>query len=91
MRIDTTGNQAYRKDLFKRTERQLNASTKTEGIERACTHTTTDIRQKEEALDYLSERLSPAELQEIAEILSTDTVPLSVEIETSVGPEDTDA
>lgn len=88
MRINTDGNQEYRKDLFERTERRLDASTKTEAIERACIHTTSDIENKRAALDYLSERLSPEELNEVAELLSTDTVPLSVEIETTVGPED---
>jgi hypothetical protein len=87
VRINTDGNQKYRQDLFERTQKRLCVSTKSEALEQACIHTTNDIENKQAALDYLSERLSPAELQDVAEILSTGTVPLSVSVETNVGPD----
>ena len=86
MRINTSGSQEYRSDLFERTADALDESTKTGGVEHACVHTNRDIENKREAMNYLAGRLSARELQEVAEILSTDQVSVAVEIEQHVGP-----
>ena len=87
MRINTSGKQAYRSDLFERTADTLKESIKTGGIEAACIHARNDIKNKQEAMDFLTARLSAGELQEVAEILSTEQVPVAVKIEQHVGPE----
>lgn len=86
MRINTSGKKAYRDDLYERTADVLDENTKTGAIDAACIHARQDIDAKAEAIDYLSERLSPEELQEVAEILSTDEVSVSVSVKTGVTP-----
>jgi len=89
MRINTSGKKAYRDDLYERTADVLDENTKTGAIDAACVHTKQDIEAKREALNYLSEKLAPEHLKEIAEILSTDEISLSASIkaEISVGGE----
>jgi len=84
MRINTSGKKAWRTDLYERTADVLGESTKTGAIDSACIHTKQDIEAKQEALDYLTERLSPAELEAVAERLSTDEITVSVEFESVV-------
>jgi len=84
MRINTSGKKAYRDDLYERAADVLDENTKTGGIDAACIHAQQDIEAKSEVLEYLSERLSPAELEEVADLLSTDEVELSVHVETTV-------
>ena len=48
MRLNTSGKQAYRSDLFERTADRLERSTKTGGIEAACIHARNDIENKQE-------------------------------------------
>jgi len=86
MRINTSGKKAYRDDLYERTAGALDENTKTGGIDAACIHATQDIEAKAEAIGYLSDRLSPGELEEVSEILSTDEVDVSVSVETAVTP-----
>jgi hypothetical protein len=84
MRINTSGKKAYRDDLYERTADVLNENTKTGAIDAACIHAKQDIDAKTEAIDYLSERLPPRDLQEVAEILSTDEVNVSISVETDI-------
>jgi len=86
MRINTSGKKAFRNDLYERTAETLDENTKTGAIDAACIHANQDIKAKAEAIDYLSNRMSPKELQEIAGILSTDEVEITVNIETEVVP-----
>lgn len=86
MRINTSGKKAFRNDLYERTADTLDEKTKTGAIDAACIHANQDIKAKAEAIDYLSNRMSPKELQEIAGILSTDEVEITVNIETEVVP-----
>lgn len=85
MRINTDGKKAYRNDLYERTADTLNENTKIGAIDAACIHMNQDLDAKREALEYLSGQLPPAQLEEVAEILSTDTVQLSVDFETAIG------
>jgi hypothetical protein len=88
MRINTSGNKAYRSDLFDRTADTLDEATKTGAIESACVHTNTDARQKAEVMQYLRDRLSAGELVEVAEMLSTPAVPLDADVSLAVGSAD---
>ena len=84
MRINTSGKKAYRDDLYERTADVLDENTKTGAIDAACIHTKQDIDAKAKAINYLSERLPPRDLQEVAEILSTDEVNVSISVETDI-------
>jgi hypothetical protein len=86
MRINTSGKKAFRNDLYERTADTLDEKTKTGAIDAACIHANQDIEAKAEAVDYLSERLSSGELEEVAQILSTDQIKVSVTVEAGVGP-----
>ena len=86
MRIDTSGKKAYRDNLYERTADALDENTKTGGIDAACIHANQDIDAKTEVIDFLSKRLSPGELREVAAILSTDEVAISISVETGVTP-----
>lgn len=88
MRINTDGNQAYREDLYERVAEKLGESTKTGGIDAACIHAEQDLQNKQDVMDYLEDELPPAQLAEVADILSTEQVPLSVDVEIEVGPQD---
>ena len=87
MRINTDGNQAYREDLYERVADQLGESTKTGAIDAACMHIKQDLRNKEEAMELLAEELPPEQLTEVAEILSTNQITLTVDLETSLKTE----
>lgn len=84
MRINTDGKKAWRSDLYERTADVLGESTKTGAIDSACIHAKQDVEAKGEAMEYLAEQLPAAELEDVAELLSTDEVEVSVEVETGV-------
>ncbi|WP_436934099.1 DUF7692 domain-containing protein [Halovenus marina] len=84
MRINTDGNQSYREDLYERVADKLGESTKTGGIDAACIHAEQDLRNKQDAIEYLAGELSAEELAEVADILSTKQIPLSVETDIQV-------
>jgi len=81
MRINTDGKKAWRDDLYERTADVLDESTKTGAIDAACIHAKQDFDAKREAIEYLAGELPPEQLQEVAEILSTDEIDLSVAID----------
>jgi hypothetical protein len=83
MRINTSGKKEWHTDLYERT-RALDENTKTGAIDAACIHANQDIEGKQQAIEFLAGRLSPAELEQVAEILSTDQIEVSVTVETSV-------
>ena len=88
MRINTSGKKEWRGDLYERTAETLGESSKSGAIDSACIHARQDVEAKEEALNYLEDHLPPEKLKEVAEILSTDEIELSVEIDTNVNIED---
>lgn len=81
MRVKTSGNRAYRSDLFDCTADTIDEATKTGAIESACLHTNTDARQKAEVMQFLRDRLSAGGLVEVAEMLSTEHVSITVDVE----------
>jgi hypothetical protein len=84
MRINTDGSKAYRDSLYENTAEMLGENTKTGGIDAACDHAKQDISAKEEAIDFLEERLTARELEEVADLLSTKYVEVSVSISSTV-------
>jgi hypothetical protein len=86
MRINTDGNQAYREDLYKRVAEKMGESTKTGGIDAACIHAEQDLKAKTDAMNFLADKLSAAELVEVAELLSTGQVDVSADLEMCVEP-----
>jgi hypothetical protein len=84
MRINTSGAKEWRTDLYERTADSLDESTKTGAIDSACIHANQDLDAKAEAIDYLAERLPPADLEAVAELLSTDEVEVVVETTATV-------
>ncbi|MFC7073258.1 hypothetical protein ACFQJ7_01410 [Halovenus rubra] len=86
MRINTDGKKAWRSDLYERTADVLDESTKAGAIDSACIHAKQDVEAKQEAIEYLAERLSAGELEEVTTKLSTDTIEISAEVKTDVEP-----
>lgn len=84
MRINTDGAKEYRSQLFERTADELNENTTTGGIEAACLHARNDIEGKQEAIDYLASELPPRKLERVANMLTTDQVPVEVDVSVSV-------
>lgn len=84
MRINTDGKKDWRSDLYERTADTLNEGTKAGAIDSACIHANQDLEAKQEAIEYLAGKLPPHELEEIANILSTDEMHLSVSVQTDV-------
>lgn len=78
MRINTSGKQSWRTDLYERTADSLGESTKTGAIDSACIHANQDLDAKREAIEFLAGQLPPKQLQEVAKILSTDEIEISV-------------
>ena len=85
MRINTDGNQAYREDLYERVADRIGESTKTGAIDAPCIHIEQDLRNKEKAMELLASELPPEQLAEVAEILSTEQVPVSSQVTVTVG------
>lgn len=84
MRINTDGKKAWRSDLYERTADTLDENTKTGAIDSACIHANQDLDAKREAIQYLARQLPPDELEQIAEILSTDEIEVTVDLDTIV-------
>jgi hypothetical protein len=85
MRIRTEGESEYRTDLYERTADTLGENTKSAGIDAACVHANQDVRAKAEAMEFLRVHLSAEQLETVAELLSTDPVPVSADVKTQVG------
>jgi hypothetical protein len=82
MRINTTDDYEYRLDLYDRAADVFQENTRTGGIDRACRHAKKDHRNKEEALDWMVQNLTLSQAKELASILSTREMQLSVDVDT---------
>lgn len=78
MRIRTDGDKAHRLDAIESAKDALDETTKTGAVLAACEHARLDRAAKERALDH------PDMTEELAEVLSTRSMPLQYEIETGV-------
>jgi len=80
IRTDPDAGNAHRYETIMGAVDALDASSKTKAILAACEHVEQDRRAKERALRRLADDLPPAEVAEIASILSTRHVPLAFEV-----------
>ena len=78
MRINTDGDYEWRLDLYDRTADRLGENTRTRTIDESCEFTLAMLNKLEEAIDH------PDMTEELAEVLSTDTVRLTYEVTTDV-------
>ena len=88
MRINTSGKKEWRTDLYERTADTLDENTKTGAIDSACIHANQDLNAKREALEFLASELPAEELNHVAEILSTEVVAVTTNLEANVKAED---
>ena len=84
MRINTDGQKEYRTDVYERAADVFDENTKVGGIDSACSHARQDAENKAEALEWMAEHLPPEQAAELAEILSTREMQLSLDVETNV-------
>lgn len=84
MRINTEGNKEWRSDLYERTADTLEQNTKTGAIDSACIHANQDPDAKREALQFLSGELPPQQLEQVAQISTTDEIELSAGTNTDI-------
>ena len=80
MRINTDGKKAWRRNLYERTVDVLGESTKAGAIDSACIHAKQDVEAKQEAIQFLGDRLPAGELEAVAELLSTDVVEVRADL-----------
>ena len=76
--IRSSGNYAWREDLYNRVGKQLGETTKAGTIDGACEFTEQMLPNPERAMDHLHMT------EELAEILSTNLVQLKYRVETDV-------
>ena len=81
MRIRTDGEFEYRKDAIESAKKALNETTNTAAVIGACEYARKMRRNLERAVDH------PDMTPELAELLSTNEVPVGYRIEASVGKE----
>lgn len=90
MRIDTTGRKEYRTDLYEWAGDVFGEATKAKAIDAACRHAHQDFENKQKAMQYIETHCSGEVARELAEILSTNPMPIHYEFSTSVGVEEGD-
>ena len=78
MRIETSGDYAWRTDLYDSAGDALNESTRSGAIDASCEFTRQMLPGLAEAIEH------PDMTEELAEVLSTPTVDLSYRIETDL-------
>jgi hypothetical protein len=86
VRTDPDDDLAYRYDAIQQARDALAAGNKTDAIVAACEHAHRDRANKQRALEYLAEHASGEVVQEVAHILSTPHLQLSVDVDVDVAP-----
>ena len=84
MRID--GSKEYRARALDDAKELFDESTRTGAVMAAVEHSRQDREAKEEALNFLADELPPEKLEEVADILSTRELELTVSVDTAVSP-----
>lgn len=80
VRTDTNAGYAHRFETISDARDILDETSNTKAILQACEHVRRDTHGKERTLAYLAERLPPAELATVADLLSTPALPLAVSV-----------
>jgi hypothetical protein len=86
VRTDPEDDLAYRYDAIQQARDALGRGNKTDAIVAACEHAHRDRTNKQRALAYLAENASGDVVQEVASILSTPQLTLSVSLDVDVAP-----
>jgi hypothetical protein len=80
VRTDPNDGNAHRFETIMTAKDVLDETSNTKAILGACRHVDSDVASKRLALDYLADRLSPTELAEVADLLATPHVPISLDV-----------
>ncbi len=83
VRTDPDAGYAKRYKTLDDAQEALGETSKTKAILAACRHVDADRRGKRRAMEYLAERLPPAELAEVCQRLSTADMQLGVSFDSS--------
>lgn len=88
IRTDPDEGYAHRFETIEGARNELDVTSKTKAVLGACDHVRQDRRAKESTLAYLSDKLTPQELAEVTDRLSTTEMPLGVELSYHADDED---
>ncbi len=83
VRTDPDAGYAKRYKTLDDAQEALGETSKTKAILAACRHVDADQRGKRRAMEYLAERLPPAELGEVCQRLSTTELQVDVKFDTA--------
>lgn len=86
--IRTSGDKAHRRKTIEHAQDALDATSMTAAVLASCDHVTSDVRQKQQALEYLEEHVPGKHVEQVATILHTRHVPISYEAQVEVGREE---
>jgi dTDP-4-dehydrorhamnose reductase len=86
VRTDPADDLAYRYDAIQQARDALGQGNKTDAIVAACEHASWDRTNKQRALEYLAENASGEVVAEVARILSTPYLQLSVTVDVDAAP-----
>lgn len=82
---DPSNGYGYRYRQIMRASEALETGSKTETVVAACEHASRDVKAKQEALEVLADHVGDDLLEDIAEVLSTPQLEISVDREIEVG------
>jgi len=83
VRTDPDAGYAKRYKTLDDAQEALGETSKTKAILAACRHVDADRRGKRRAMEYLAERLPPAELAEVCQRLSTSELQVGIGFDTT--------
>jgi hypothetical protein len=84
VRTDPDDDLAHRYDAIQQAREALGKGNKTDAVVAACEHAHRDRANKQRALEYLAEHATGEVVQEVADILSTPHLRLSVDVDLDV-------
>lgn len=86
--IRTSGDYAHRRATIEDAQDVFDESSMTKGVLAACDHADQDARNKQEALEYLTDHVAGKHVEQVAEILSTRHIPIEYEADVAIGVKD---
>lgn len=85
--IRTSGKHSHRRVTIEDATTALGATSMTKGVLAACDHASRDVRNKQQALEYLETHVSGQHARKVAELLDTPHVPTRYQATVKVGVE----
>ncbi|WP_458190264.1 DUF7692 domain-containing protein [Haladaptatus sp. NG-WS-4] len=76
VRIRTGEGNEHRYDAIVDAKQALGETNNTSAVVGACEHARQDVQAKRKAMKYLEQRLTPQELEKVADLLSTRELPI---------------